>query len=220
MQTHHFSSRPGLCQFHMCAQPRPVLRYDSPVVGRNRPGFYRLALSVATALPTSDSLFALKRDGPRPLSGPSNPDLGPIEGVTGCVALPRSGLRGGTCDPMMPSRAAWLIHASQELSGARVISTDPGSTARWTVSASPDCACATAKQNHIEINRNRLTLSGFMSVPFFAQSHTKPVMTMQRQDVALRHIPFPLFRVCLQSEQRPLPSGSGDNSRDHSSPDR
>lgn len=36
------------------------------------------------------------RAGPRPDSGPSNPDPGPIDGESGNVGEPRSGLRGGT----------------------------------------------------------------------------------------------------------------------------
>lgn len=127
MQTHYFPDYLGVCQSHMSAEPRPVLRHDigSGVGGKNRLGFYRLALSAVVPLPSSDSVFDLKREGPRPLSGPSNPDPGPIAGERGAVARPRSGLRGGTCDLGVTLRAPWLIHPSQELSRAGVMPDDP-----------------------------------------------------------------------------------------------
>jgi hypothetical protein len=52
------------------------------------------------------STFApdLKRAGPLPASGPSNPDPGPIEGDRGEEGSPRSGLRRGMSD----SGVTWL----------------------------------------------------------------------------------------------------------------
>ena len=55
---------------------------------------YRSPLPVA-ASPLPASVPDLSRVGPRPDSGPSNPDPGPIEGESGDLAEPRSGLRGG-----------------------------------------------------------------------------------------------------------------------------
>jgi hypothetical protein len=75
--------------------------------------FYRPSLLVV-ASPLLMSVPDLRRVGPEPDSGPSNPDPGPIEGERGDVGEPRSGLRDGTWDA-----GGWNLVPSGEEAGPR-----------------------------------------------------------------------------------------------------
>jgi hypothetical protein len=79
--------------------------------------FDRLSFPVP-ARPRSCSAVDRSRDGLGPGSGPSNPDPGPMDGESGNVAEPRSGLLGGTSELGAESRSRYRSSPPEAL-GAR-----------------------------------------------------------------------------------------------------